>query len=163
MTMNEQNKNDINTSGRKSKVDIRLVYILPSILALALAITSFVFQFGNYIIDLQNTCYNIYLSVPQILSEEECVDCIESVLFDADITGFTILKNTQGGRIDEKGSLIEDSSYQIQLMRVSRIVAEDIAQKLQTAFNNSPVMIEETTIKITYLDGNNKAEGDYVA
>ena len=37
------------------KVDVRFLYILPSLLALIFAITSFAYQFGNQIVDLKNT------------------------------------------------------------------------------------------------------------
>lgn len=139
---------------QKKRIDRRLVYILPSVLALALALTSCLFQFGNYLVDLKNVCYTIFVSVPEEMSEEMCVRRIENVLFDAEITGFTLLKNTKGGTITEDGLLVRDSSFQVSLMNVPRKSAEKTAVMLQEAFGDRDVMIEETIVKTTYMAGN---------
>ncbi len=62
-----------NPSKTTRKVDVRFLYILPSLLALIFAITSFAYQFGNQIVDLKNTCYTIFLNTPENKTTDEMI------------------------------------------------------------------------------------------
>ena len=136
---------------KKQKVDKRLIYILPSILALVFAITCFGYQFGNQIVDLNNTCYTVYVSIPEEYSDEEALEKINSTLANEDISGFTVLKNTQGGHIDENKNLVLDNSYQIILMNLPKKDAYKIANDLKDAFGSPSAVIAESIVKFSYL------------
>ena len=61
------------------KIDVRFLYILPSLLALIFAVTSFAYQFGNEIVDLKNTCYTIYMNTPEDRTEDEMIDGMKRI------------------------------------------------------------------------------------
>lgn len=134
---------------KRKNVDIRMLYILPSLLALVLAITCFIYQFGNEFVDMRNTCYTIYASVPEGMSDEEMLEEYNSFLLGYDLTGFTLNKNTQGAVVVD-GKLSLDNSYRIDLMNISKKTAFKIADDLHTEYNIN-VMVQESVVKITYF------------
>ena len=104
-----------NTSKTTRKVDVRFLYILPSLLALIFAITSFAYQFGNQIVDLKNTCYTIFLNTPENKTTDDMIAELDQLLVHYDISGFTINLNTQGAFISN-GEVQFDDSIQIAFM-----------------------------------------------
>ncbi len=46
---------------KNKKINVYLLLLLPSILALATSITAIMYQFGQKIFDLNNTCYYIFV------------------------------------------------------------------------------------------------------
>jgi hypothetical protein len=130
-------------------IDVRLLYILPSLLALVIAFTSFAYQFGNEIVDLKNTCYTIYMNTPEDRAEDEMIEELDEMLVNYDISGFTINLNTQGAFISN-GEVQFDDSIQIAFMDVSRNTVYQIAEKLREAYGVT-IMIQEYVVKVSYL------------
>ena len=125
-----------NTSKTTRKVDVRFLYILPSLLALIFAITSFAYQFGNQLVDLKNT-------------SDEMIGELDELLVHYDISGFTINLNTQGAFISD-GEVQFDDSIQIAFMDVSRNTVYQIAEKLRETYGVT-IMIQEYVVKVSYL------------
>ena len=96
-------------SKKFKNVDVRFLYILPSLLAFIFAFTSFSYQFGNAILDLKNTCYTLYLNTPENKTVDEMISELDEMLVRYDISGFTINQNTQGLHGHIKRYLIHDS------------------------------------------------------
>ncbi|MBQ9383454.1 MAG: hypothetical protein IJT87_04405 [Ruminiclostridium sp.] len=133
----------------EKKIDIRFLYILPSLLALIFAVTAFAYQFGNQIVDLKNTCYTLYLNTPDDRTTDEMIDEVDKLLVDHNIPGFTINLNTQGAFVSD-GELQIDDSMQISLMDISRNMVYNIAEELRDTYDVT-VMIQEYIVKVTYL------------
>ena len=131
------------------KVDVRFLYILPSLLALVFAITSCAYQFGNRIVDLKNTCYTIFLNTPEDKTSDEMIEELDERLVNYDISGFTINLNTQGAFISN-GEIQLDDSMQIAFMDVSRNTVYQIAEKLRETYGVT-IMIQEYVVKVSYL------------
>ena len=138
-----------NTSKTTRKVDVRFLYILPSLLALIFAITSFAYQFGNQLVDLKNTCYTIFLNTPENKTTDEMIAELDQLLVHYDISGFTIKLNTQGAFISN-GEVQFDDSIQIAFMDVSRNTVYQIAEKLRETYGVT-IMIQEYVVKVSYL------------
>ena len=130
-------------------IDIRFLYILPSLLALIFAITSFAYQFGNEVIDLKNTCYTIYLNTPEDKTVDEMIKELDEMLVNYDISGFTINLNTQGAYI-ANGEIQLDNSLQIAFMDISRDTVYMIAEALRETYGVT-IMIQEYVVKVSYL------------
>ena len=137
------------TANKTRKVDVRFLYILPSLLALIFAITSFAYQFGNQIVDLKNTCYTIFLNTPEDKTADEMIGELDELLVHYDISGFTINLNTQGAFISN-GEIQLDNSMQIAFMDVSRNTVYQIAEKLRETYGVT-IMIQEYVVKVSYL------------
>ena len=131
------------------KVDVRFLYILPSLLALIFAITSFAYQFGNRIVDLKNTCYTIFLNTPEDKTTDEMIGELDEFLVHYDISGFTLNLNTQGAYISD-GEVQFDDSIQIAFMDVSRNTVYQIAEMLRETYGVT-IMIQEYVVKVSYL------------
>ena len=131
------------------KVDVRFLYILPSLLALIFAITSFAYQFGNQIVDLKNTCYTIYLNTPGNKTSDEMIEELDELLLHYDISGFTINLNTQGAFI-QNGEVQFDDSIQIAFMDISKKTVYTIAEELRETYGVT-IMIQESVVKVSYL------------
>ena len=131
------------------KVDVRFLYILPSLLALIFAITSFAYQFGNQIVDLKNTCYTIYLNTPENKTSDEMIEELDELLLHYDISGFTINLNTQGAFI-QNGEVQFDDSIQIAFMDISKKTVYAIAEELRETYGVT-IMIQESVVKVSYL------------
>jgi len=131
------------------KIDVRFLYILPSLLALIFALTSFAYQFGNEIVDLKNTCYTIFLNTPEDKAVDEMIGELDEILITYDISGFTINQNTQGAFISN-GELQLDDSLQIAFMDISRTTVYKIAEELRDTYGVT-VMIQEYVVKVSYL------------
>ena len=126
-----------------------ILYILPSLLALIFAVTSFAYQFGNEIVDLKNTCYTIFLNTPENKTAEEMIDELDKSLMNYDISGFTINLNTQGAFISNNEIQFDDS-MQIAFMDISRKTVYEIAENLRKTYGVT-IMIQETVVKVSYL------------
>ena len=131
------------------KIDVRFLYILPSLLALIFAVTSFAYQFGNEIVDLKNTCYTIFLNTPENKTAEEMIDELDKSLMNYDISGFTINQNTQGAFVPN-GDIQFDDSMQIAFMDISRKTVYEIAENLRKTYDVT-IMIQEAVVKVSYL------------
>ena len=79
------------------KIDVRFLYILPSLLALIFFFFFFAYQFGNELVDLKNTCYTLFLNTPENKTVDKMIEELDETLVQYDISGFTINLNTQGG------------------------------------------------------------------
>ena len=138
---------------RKTKkfkdIDVRFLYILPSLLALIFAFTSFSYQFGNEILDLKNTCYTLYLNTPDNKTVDEMITELDDILINYDISGFTINQNTQGAYITN-GEVLIDDSLQIAFMDISRDTLYLIAEELRRTYGVT-IMIQEYVVKVSYL------------
>lgn len=139
----------------KSKIDKRLLYILPSILALCISITALLYQFSNRLFDMNNTCYYIYINATE--DEQACLDVIDKTLLHSRVTGFTILKNLQGGYLTSENTYEFSESYQVVLMDISRDKAQNIAVQLKDAFGQDIVLVEEVVMTSYFMTGENKA------
>ena len=137
------------TAKTTRKIDVRFLYILPSLLALIFAITSFAYQFGNQIVDLKNTCYTIYLNTPETKTPDEMIEELDKLLVHYDISGFTINLNTQGAFI-QNGEVQFDDSIQIAFMNISRNTVYAIAEELRETYGVT-IMIQEYVVKVSYL------------
>ena len=137
------------TAKTTRKIDVRFLYILPSLLALIFAITSFAYQFGNQIVDLKNTCYTIYLNTPENKTPDEMIEELDKLLVHYDISGFTINLNTQGAFI-QNGEVQFDDSIQIAFMNISRNTVYAIAEELRETYGVT-IMIQEYVVKVSYL------------
>ena len=131
------------------KIDVRFLYILPSLLALIFAVTSFAYQFGNELVDLKNTCYTLFLNTPENKTVDKMIEELDETLVQYDISGFTINLNTQGGFISN-GELILDNSIKIEFMGISRNTVYEIAEDLRETYGET-IMIQEYVVKISYL------------
>lgn len=131
------------------KIDVRFLYILPSLLALIFAITSFAYQFGNQIVDLKNTCYTIYLNTPENKTSDEMIEELDGLLLHYNISGFTINLNTQGAFI-QNGEVQFDDSIQIAFMDISKKTVYAIAEELRETYGVT-IMIQESVVKVSYL------------
>ena len=130
-------------------IDVRLLYILPSLLALVIAFTSFAYQFGNEIVDLKNTCYTIYMNTPEDRTEDEMIEELDKMLVNYDISGFTINLNTQGAYVSD-GKIQLDNSLQIAFMDIGRDTVYRIAEDLRETYGVT-IMIQESVVKVSYL------------
>ena len=130
-------------------IDVRLLYILPSLLALVIAFTSFAYQFGNEIVDLKNTCYTIYMNTPEDRTEDEMIEELDEMLVNYDISGFTINLNTQGAYVSD-GKIQLDNSLQIAFMDIARDSVYKIAEDLRETYGVT-IMIQESVVKVSYL------------
>ena len=130
-------------------IDVRLLYILPSLLALIFAFTSFAYQFGNEIVDLKNTCYTLYMNTPDDKKVDDMIKELDGMLTKYDISGFTINQNTQGAYITN-GEIQIDDSLQIAFMDISRETLYLIAEDLRDTYGVT-VMIQEYVVKVSYL------------
>ena len=137
------------TAKTTQKIDVRFLYILPSLLALIFAITSFAYQFGNQIVDLKNTCYTIYLNTPENKTSDEMIEDLDELLLHYDISGFTINLNTQGAFI-QNGEVQFDDSIQIAFMDISKKTVYAIAEELRETYGVT-IMIQESVVKVSYL------------
>ena len=137
------------TAKKTRTVDVRFLYILPSLLALIFAITSFAYQFGNQIVDLKNTCYTIYLNTPENKTSDEMIEELDELLLHYDISGFTINLNTQGAFI-QNGEVQFDDSIQIAFMDISKKTVYAIAEELRETYGVT-IMIQESVVKVSYL------------
>lgn len=85
---------------KTQKINVYLLLLLPAILSLAVSITSLLYQFGQKIFDLNNTCYYIFVSAESNETDEakdaEVFQKIVDILAENNLTGFTILKNDLG-------------------------------------------------------------------
>ncbi|MDD3165043.1 MAG: hypothetical protein PHS97_04210 [Oscillospiraceae bacterium] len=140
----------------KSKIDKRLLYILPSILALCISITALHYQFSNQLFDMNNTCYYSYVNAAQ--DEQTCLAVIDETLWESKVTGFTILKNLQGGYLTSDNTYAFNESYQVVLMDISRDKAQMIAVKLKEAFEQDIVLVGEVVMTSYFMSGENKAK-----
>lgn len=131
------------------KIDVRFLYILPSLLALIFAVTSFAYQFGNEIVDLKNTCYTIYMNTPENRTEDEMIEELDEMLVNYDISGFTINLNTQGAYVSD-GKIQLDNSLQIAFMDIARDTVYKIAEDLRETYGVT-IMIQESVVKVSYL------------
>lgn len=136
-------------SKKFKNVDVRFLYILPSLLALIFAFTSFSYQFGNAILDLKNTCYTLYLNTPENKTVDEMISELDEMLVRYDISGFTINQNTQGAYITN-GEVQIDDSLQIAFMDISRDTLYMIAEELKKTYGVT-IMIQENVVKVSYL------------
>jgi len=55
---------------KTQKINVYLLLLLPAILSLAVSITSLLYQFGQKIFDLNNTCYYIFVSAESNETDE---------------------------------------------------------------------------------------------
>lgn len=139
----------------KKVIDRRLLYIIPSLIAICMAFVSIVLQLGNKILDIKNTCYYVYISVPVIdgktLSDNEFLEQTDKILSECNVPGFTIVKNLQGGVL-KNGKLEYENSYQIILMDISKKDVENFIQTLFKSFNKSGALVEEVVMNSYYVE-----------
>lgn len=146
---------------KKEKIiDRRMVYIMPSILALAISFTSLLYQFGNQLVDLQNTCYYLYFSPydeqGKDLDFDESMSRIKDVLNHHELSGYTLHKQVEGGYKGSDGIMRVNSGYELILMDISKKDAYSIAKELGEAFENQAVMVEEVVIKHSIVKNGSK-------
>lgn len=143
----------------KKIIDMRMVYIMPSVLALAIAFTSLAYQFGNQLVDLKNTCYYLYFSPydseGKALDFDESMQTIDEILMRNNISGFTLNNNLHGGYKGANGTMRVIDSYELILMDISKKDAYHIADELVKEFNNQEVLIEEVVAKYSIIGGPN--------
>lgn len=142
---------------KKKIIDKRMVYIMPSILALAIALTSLAYQFGNHLVDLRNTCYYLYFSPYDSegkgLDFDECMKRIDSILLQDNISGFTLNNHLHGGYKSSEGLMRVNNSYELILMDISKKDAYRIADELVKQFDNQEVLVEEVVAKYSVIGG----------
>ena len=149
----------MNTSKNK-KINVYLLLLLQAILSLAISITSIMYQFGQKIFDLNNTCYYIFVSAESNETDEakdaEVFEKIGDILGKNNLTGFTILKNDLGGHILADKTIVQEKSYQIILMDISRTKAYYLAEEIRKAMNQKLVLVEETVISKSFVSNGRK-------
>lgn len=136
---------------KQSIIDRRMVYIMPSIVALAIALTSLLYQFGDELVDLQNTCYYLYFSPHDEQGNDfdydESMMRIKEVINQHDIAGYTLHSHVEGGYKDSDGIMNVNKGYELILMDISKKDAYSIAEELGKTFDNQGVMVEEVIMK----------------
>ena len=147
-------------SEKNQKINVYLLLLLPSVLSLAISITSILYQFGQKIFDLNNTCYYIFVSAGNDETDEEKDAEIDKKIGDIlvmhNLTGFTILKNDHGGHILADKTIVREKSYQIILMDISRTKAYVIAEEIRKAMGQKLVLVEESVISKSYVANGKK-------
>ena len=140
---------------KKKVVDERILYLIPSIIAICLALTALLFLFGNKAIDMNNKCYHMFVSPPtengKAIDEKEVLAKLDKILEKQDISGFTIMKNLQGGVAREDGSMEITTSYQVILMDISKKKMERISNAISRDFAQDIVLVEESVVQSYYL------------
>lgn len=143
------------TNKKKKVIDDRWLYLIPSIIGICLALTALLFFFGYKIIDVNNTCYHLFISPPvengAEMSDQEVLARLDEILKQEKISGFTIMKNLQGGVLTEQGEMELSNSYQIILMSISKNKMENIAHVLAQQFSQDMILIDETVTKSYYM------------
>ncbi len=137
------------------KINAYVLILLPSILSLAISITAIMYQFGQKIFDLNNTCYYIFVSSDSNESSEEkdaeIFKKIGDILGKNDLTGFTILKNDLGGHILADKTIVQEKSYQVILMDISRRKAYYLAEEIRKAMGQKLVLVEESVVSKSFV------------
>lgn len=143
-----------NTQQRSAKphIDERLIYIIPSVVAMCFALASMLFYFGNRFVDMRNTCYYIYLDAGRA-NEEEFLSSLQDIIRTTTITGYTVQRNLQGGYYDKAEDRVftERNSYMLILMDVSQEDIKRLAEGALQKFNQDEVLIEEVTMNSYFL------------
>jgi hypothetical protein len=146
---------EIIQKSKNKKINVYLLLLLPAIISLAISITSIMYQFGQKIFDLNNTCYYIFVSAETNETDEakdaEVFKKIGDILAENKLNGFTILKNDLGGHILADKTIVQEKSYQIILMDVSRVKAYYIAEEIRKAMKQKLVLVEETVINKSFV------------
>ena len=144
-----------NTPKTKKKVDDRLLYLIPSIVAICMSLTTLLFFFGYKIVDINNTCYHIYVSPPvqdgESMSDDEVMSRLDEILERRKVNGFTIMKNLQGGIRTDNGKMKYENSYQVILMNISKGDMESIANEIAAEFAQDLIVVDESVSKSYYL------------
>lgn len=145
---------------KNQRINVYLLLLLPAILSLAISITSIMYQFGQRIFDLNNTCYYIFVPAGNNETDEEndteVFKKIGDILSNNNLTGFTILKNDLGGHILADKTIVQEKSYQIILMDVSRTKAYYLAEEIRKSMGQKLVMVEEAVISKSFVANGRK-------
>ena len=134
---------------REKKVDRRIVYIMPSLLAMVFALSALAFQFGNEIVDLKNTCYTLFISSPSGEKQDEMIEELGEIIAEYGIEGYTILKNDRGGYLED-GIMIHEDSLQIILLNVSRSTVMELGKALGEKYQTQ-LMLQQTVVKVSTI------------
>ena len=144
----------------KKKVDERLLYIIPSVIAACIGLAALVFALKGIISDNENTCYYIYVNVGADeqgnTDDAKNLEKIDNVMLRHKISGFTVLKNLQGGILDENGKLKLETSYQIILMKINKDELKEVAYDIMDQFNQDMVVVESVIMKASYINRDNQ-------
>lgn len=137
--------------------DERLMFLIPSVVALCFAITALLTHFGNALVDLNNTCYCIYVNADDA-GEAEFLDKMEDIMERRpSLSGYTIQKNLIGGYRDSGGKLVREyNSYIIILMDVSFEDIEAMTKDIYRTFNNDSILVEEIVMNSYYMNADTK-------
>ena len=134
----------------KDKVDIRLLYILPSVLALAISLTALAFQFGNEIVDLKNVCYTLYLSIPDDRDPDDFLEEVCRKVERHDVSGVTAsIADLGGSKIDGKFNHLTPS-VELIFMDVSKNAVTRVARDLSDTYDKW-VLVEEAVVKASFV------------
>lgn len=156
----EEQENKKVEEKEKKKVDERLLYIIPSIIAACIGLAALVFALKGIISDNENTCYYIYVNVggdeQENTDDAKNLEKIDNVMLKHEISGFTVLKNLQGGVLDENGKLKLETSYQIILMKINKEELKEVAYDIMDQFNQDMVMVESVIMKASYINRENQ-------
>lgn len=148
--------NEIKEEDKKEKqIDMRLLYLLPAILALCISITAMIFIIRGKINDLNNVNYSIYIPVNQkegeeILSSDEIIERINAVLENFEISGFSMWELAEGGH-REGGPLVFDRTFVIDITDVDYDSAVNIAEALIEEFDQNNYSIMENVVNFHYV------------
>lgn len=155
----EENRNETAAAGAddgrshvKQRIDERLIYIIPSVVAMCFALASMLFYFGNRFVDMRNTCYYLYLDASSA-DEQEFLKSLHDIIKTTTITGYTVQRNLQGGYYDKEKDQVftENNSYMLILMDVSQEDIKRLAQGVLQKFNQNEILIEEVTMNSYFL------------
>lgn len=142
----------------KKKVDERLLYIIPSVIALCVGLTALFFALEGIIINRENSCYYLYIDAPVDengnVDDEKNLEIIDKIMISHKVDGFTVLKNLQGGTIDENGELKVGTSYQIILMKIEKDEMIKIVHELLDGFDQDMLLLEGVMVQSNYVDQN---------
>ena len=156
----EEQENKKVEEKEKKKVDERQLYIIPSIIAACIGLAALAFSLKSIISDNENTCYYIFVDVAADESgntdDAKNLEKIDNIMLKHEISGFTVLKNLQGGILDENGKLKLETSYQIILMKINQDEVREIVYDIMDEFDQDMVMVEGVIMKAFYIDRENQ-------
>lgn len=142
--------NENTISPRRKRIDERLIYLIPAAAALCFAFASLMMQFGNVIVDMENTCYYLYVSTSGE-TEESFADKVGELVEKSELNGFTINRNLRGGYKKDGKLVIDRDSYMIILLEAQKKHVTRFAADLIKTFGPEVVLVEEVVMSSYYM------------
>lgn len=134
--------NESQRSNPKKRIDERLIYLIPAAAALCFALAALMMQFGNVIVDMENTCYYIYVNAPGE-TEDSFSDKVCKLVEKSDLPGFIINKNVSNGFRKNDKLVVDRDSYMIILLDAQKKNVLRLTADLIKNFSDNVVLVEE--------------------